>query len=68
VKASADPPRDFKESMVQMIVENDMSAPEDLQELLECYLSLNSMEYHGVIVEVFREIWLQIVHDIIDED
>ncbi|EES17993.1 hypothetical protein BDA96_09G100700 [Sorghum bicolor] len=67
VKTSTDPPRDFKESMVEMIVENDMNAPEDMQELLECYLSLNSREYHGVIKEVFREIWLQIVQDIAED-
>jgi uncharacterized protein (TIGR01568 family) len=67
VKASTDPPRDFKESMVEMIVENDMNAPEDMQELLECYLSLNSREYHGVIMEVFREIWLEIIQDIAED-
>ena len=67
MKASTDPPRDFKESMVEMIVENDMNALEDMQELLECYLSLNSREYHGVIMEVFREIWLEIVQDIAED-
>lgn len=67
VKASTDLARDFKESMVEMIVENDMNALEDMQELLECYLSFNSREYHGVIMEVFREIWLEIVQDIAED-
>ncbi|KAL6631001.1 hypothetical protein ACP70R_028341 [Stipagrostis hirtigluma subsp. patula] len=63
VKASTDPSRDFRESMVEMIAENDVRSPEDLQELLECYLSLNSRVYHGLIMEVFREICLEIVED-----
>lgn len=65
VKASTDPPRDFRESMVEMIVGNNVHTPEDMQELLECYLSLNSREYHGVIIEVFRGIRLEIAEDII---
>jgi uncharacterized protein (TIGR01568 family) len=60
VKASTDPRRDFRESMVEMITENGVRAPEDLQELLECYLALNSREYHGVIMEVFRAISLEV--------
>jgi uncharacterized protein (TIGR01568 family) len=67
VKASTDPPRDFRESMVEMIVENNMHTPEDMQELLECYLSLNSREYHGVIMEVFRGLWLEIAEDIVED-
>ncbi|CAL4900046.1 unnamed protein product [Urochloa decumbens] len=64
VKASMDPPRDFRESMVEMIAENNVHTPEDMEELLECYLSLNSREYHGVIMEVFRGIWLEIAENI----
>uniref|UniRef100_A0A0D9WF76 Transcription repressor n=1 Tax=Leersia perrieri TaxID=77586 RepID=A0A0D9WF76_9ORYZ len=63
VKASSEPARDFRESMVEMVVENGVRAPEDLIELLQCYLSLNSPEHHGVIVEVFRGIWVEIVAD-----
>jgi uncharacterized protein (TIGR01568 family) len=44
VKASMDPRTDFRESMVEIIAENKV---DDLEELLECYLSLNSWEYHG---------------------
>ncbi|ONK62577.1 uncharacterized protein A4U43_C07F5560 [Asparagus officinalis] len=60
VKKSADPRRDFRESMVEMIVEHDIRASRDLEELLACYLSLNSEEYHGVIVKVFEEIWIDL--------
>ncbi|PUZ66586.1 hypothetical protein GQ55_3G329800 [Panicum hallii var. hallii] len=67
VKASTDPPSDFRESMVEMIIENNVHTPEDIQELLECYLSLNSREYHGVIMEVFRGIWLEIAKDIVED-
>uniref|UniRef100_A0A0E0L131 Transcription repressor n=1 Tax=Oryza punctata TaxID=4537 RepID=A0A0E0L131_ORYPU len=63
VKASAEPARDFRESMVEMVVENGMRSPEDLLELLECYLSLNTREHHGVIMEAFRGIWAEIVAD-----
>ncbi|CAN6338010.1 unnamed protein product [Urochloa humidicola] len=64
VKASMDPHRDFRESMVEMIAENNVHTPDDMGELLECYLSLNSREFHGVIMEVFRGIWLEIAEDI----
>ncbi|KAJ1262309.1 hypothetical protein BS78_09G096500 [Paspalum vaginatum] len=68
VKASTDPPRDFRESMVEMIVDNDVHVAEDMQELLECYLSLNSSEYHAVIMEVFRGVCLEIADDIVEDD
>ncbi|KAK1312717.1 hypothetical protein QJS10_CPA07g01279 [Acorus calamus] len=60
VKASTDPQRDFRESMVEMIVENNIRASKDLEELLACYLSLNSDEYHDVIVKVFQQIWFDL--------
>ncbi|URE09394.1 hypothetical protein MUK42_21720 [Musa troglodytarum] len=60
VKSSSDPQRDFRDSMVEMIVENNIRASKDLEELLACYLSLNSDEYHGVIVEVFEQIWFEL--------
>ncbi|XP_037481747.1 transcription repressor OFP1-like [Triticum dicoccoides] len=63
VVASTDPHKDFRESMVEMIVGTDMRGAEALRDLLDCYLSLNSREYHGVITEAFRGIWLQIIRD-----
>lgn len=62
VKASKDPGRDFKESMVEMIVENNMRASKDLEDLLACYLSLNSDEYHDLIINVFKQIWFDFIH------
>ncbi|KAI0526974.1 hypothetical protein KFK09_002570 [Dendrobium nobile] len=57
VKSSSDPQKDFRESMVEMILENNILASKDLEDLLASYLSLNSREYHDMIVEVFEEIW-----------
>ncbi|RZC63054.1 hypothetical protein C5167_024821 [Papaver somniferum] len=60
IKSSFDPQRDFRESMVEMIVENDLRKSGDLEELLACYLSLNSNEYHDIIVKVFQQIWFDL--------
>lgn len=60
VKKSEDPQRDFKESMVEMIMENNIRASKDLEDLLACYLSLNSDEYHDVIIKVFKQIWFDV--------
>ncbi|KAJ1378817.1 Ovate protein family, C-terminal [Sesbania bispinosa] len=57
VKSSFDPQSDFRESMVEMIVENNIRASKDLEDLLACYLSLNSSEYHDIIVKAFEQIW-----------
>lgn len=60
VKSSFDPQRDFRESMVEMIVENNIRASKDLEDLLACYLSLNSDEYHELIIKVFKQIWFDL--------
>lgn len=57
VKQSRDPYGDFRASMVEMIVEKHIYGAEDLEQLLLCFLSLNSTHHHRVIVEVFIEIW-----------
>ncbi|KAK3034347.1 hypothetical protein RJ639_032245 [Escallonia herrerae] len=56
VKRSSDPHSDFRTSMVEMIVERQIFAAKDLENLLQCFLSLNSVRHHKVIVEVFDEI------------
>ncbi|XP_019193176.1 PREDICTED: transcription repressor OFP7-like [Ipomoea nil] len=53
VKTSKDPYEDFKGSMVEMILEKQMFEKHDLEQLLQCFLSLNTRQYHGMIVEVF---------------
>ncbi|KAI3927145.1 hypothetical protein MKX01_029913 [Papaver californicum] len=60
IKSSFDPQRDFRESMVEMIVENNLRKSGDLEELLACYLLLNSNEYHDIIVQVFQQIWFDL--------
>nr|XP_016497369.1 PREDICTED: transcription repressor OFP4-like [Nicotiana tabacum] len=57
VKTSTDPEKDFRESMIEMIVENNIKASKNLENLLACYLSLNSNEYHDLIIKAFQEIW-----------
>ncbi|KAG8384032.1 hypothetical protein BUALT_Bualt04G0075900 [Buddleja alternifolia] len=57
VKRSEDPYEDFKNSMMDMILEKQMFDQKDLEQLLECFLSLNSRHYHEIIVQAFTEIW-----------
>lgn len=57
VKASVDPQRDFRESMVEMIVQNQIRVSKDLEDLLASYLSLNSNQYHPFIINAFEQIW-----------
>ncbi|XP_030547293.1 transcription repressor OFP5-like [Rhodamnia argentea] len=60
VKCSRDPQRDFRESMMEMIVERRIRRSEDMEELLACYLTLNSEEYHQLIIKVFRQVWFEL--------
>ncbi|KAJ0266802.1 Transcription repressor OFP3 [Hirschfeldia incana] len=62
VLTSVDPERDFRESMVEMIVENKMKEQKDLEDLLACYLSLNSSEYHDIIIKAFEKTWFHLSH------
>ncbi|KAK6288031.1 hypothetical protein POUND7_014210 [Theobroma cacao] len=57
VKKSEDPYEDFKRSMMEMILEKQMFEEKDLEQLLHCFLSLNSRHHHRVIVQAFSEIW-----------
>ncbi|XP_023518511.1 transcription repressor OFP6-like isoform X2 [Cucurbita pepo subsp. pepo] len=56
-KDSDDPYLDFRHSMVQMILENEIYSKHDLRGLLRCFLQLNSPSHHGIIVRAFAEIW-----------
>ncbi|CAL0306475.1 unnamed protein product [Lupinus luteus] len=55
VKCSVDPRRDFRDSMIEMITEKQINKPEEMEELLACYLTLNSSEYHDLIIKVFKQ-------------
>ncbi|KAK8642238.1 hypothetical protein V6N13_011592 [Hibiscus sabdariffa] len=55
-KCSYDPREDFRRSMVEMIRANRIQEPKELRSLLNYYVSMNSDEYHGIILEVFHEV------------
>ncbi|KAA8525301.1 hypothetical protein F0562_007156 [Nyssa sinensis] len=54
-KTSSNPYSDFRTSMVEMIVEKQIFGAEDLERMLQCFLSLNSSYHHKIIVQVFYE-------------
>ncbi|XWS12470.1 hypothetical protein CRYUN_Cryun37aG0091300 [Craigia yunnanensis] len=60
VKCSFDPEKDFRDSMIEMISEKRISQPEELEELLACYLTLNSDAYHDLIIRVFQQVWFDL--------
>ncbi|KAI5666929.1 hypothetical protein M9H77_16782 [Catharanthus roseus] len=57
VTDSDDPYEDFRQSMLQMILEKEIYTKDELQELLNCFLQLNSPDHHHIIVRAFMEIW-----------
>ncbi|KAI3673159.1 hypothetical protein L6452_39275 [Arctium lappa] len=57
VKWSEKPFEDFKKSMLEMILEKEMVEAKDLEQLLQCFLSLNSRHHHVHIVAAFTAIW-----------
>lgn len=56
-KDSDEPYHDFRRSMLQMILEKELYTKEDLKQLLNCFLQLNSPYYHPIIVRAFADIW-----------
>ncbi|KAI4373611.1 hypothetical protein MLD38_011719 [Melastoma candidum] len=63
VKDSKDPYADFKSSMLQMVFEKGIEAESDLEELLKCFLKMNSPANHAVIARAFVEIWDGVSHN-----
>ncbi|KAF0911086.1 hypothetical protein E2562_005468 [Oryza meyeriana var. granulata] len=57
VTESDDPLGDFRRSMAQMIVENEITAAAELRELLHRFLSLNSSRHHHLILRAFADVW-----------
>uniref|UniRef100_A0A3Q7E9I4 Transcription repressor n=1 Tax=Solanum lycopersicum TaxID=4081 RepID=A0A3Q7E9I4_SOLLC len=53
---SDDPFYDFKKSMLHMIIEKEIYSFEDLEDLLNCFLKLNSPSHHNIIIQAFTEI------------
>ncbi|XP_031113654.1 uncharacterized protein LOC116017247 [Ipomoea triloba] len=56
VKESDDPYLDFRQSMIQMMAARDLWSEEGLEELLKCFLRLNSPLHHQIIIQAFTEI------------
>ncbi|KAL5227656.1 hypothetical protein ABZP36_015921 [Zizania latifolia] len=54
---SSEPYEDFRESMVQMVVEKEIYAWDDLNDLLHQFLSLNSPRHHPLILHAFADLW-----------
>lgn len=67
VKCSRNPQQDFRDSMLEMITEKRIRRPEELEELLACYLTLNADEYHDLIIKVFRQVWCELEDDYFDQ-
>lgn len=59
IKCSLNPKQDFRDSMIEMIEEKGIKKPEEMEELLACYLTLNADEYHDLIIKVFRQVWFE---------
>ncbi|XP_044972519.1 transcription repressor OFP8-like [Hordeum vulgare subsp. vulgare] len=57
VKRSSNPYADFRSSMVEMVVERRIASVGKMEELLESYLSLNSLEHHPAIIAAFEDVW-----------
>ncbi|CAL5413177.1 unnamed protein product [Camellia sinensis] len=57
VMESVDPHGDVKASMIEMVLAKQLFEARDLEQLLECFLSLNSRHHYGVIVDAFSDIW-----------
>ncbi|KAL3625040.1 hypothetical protein CASFOL_031708 [Castilleja foliolosa] len=55
-KSSRDPKEDFRESIVEMIVSNKIREAKDLRRLLDYYLTMNSDQFRGIILEVFHDV------------
>uniref|UniRef100_A0A0D9XX30 Transcription repressor n=1 Tax=Leersia perrieri TaxID=77586 RepID=A0A0D9XX30_9ORYZ len=59
-KESSDPRADFRESMVQMVVEMGMCGWDDLRCMLRRLLALNAPRHHAAILTAFAEVCAQL--------
>lgn len=55
-KSSCNPREDFRVSMKQMIVVNQICEAKDLRRLLSHYVTMNPEEFRCVILEVFHQV------------
>ncbi|KAG0492688.1 hypothetical protein HPP92_006086 [Vanilla planifolia] len=56
-KQSVDPRGDFRRSMAEMVEKKEIYDIADLEQLLHCFLSLNSRRHHIAIVAAFADVW-----------
>ncbi|XP_051126029.1 transcription repressor OFP5-like [Andrographis paniculata] len=63
IKTSTNPCQDFRDSMVEMINEKGIKQPEELEELLASYLTLNQDGHHELIINVFLEVCFELKTD-----
>lgn len=61
VKESDDPVGDFRVSMVQMMVEEEIMTADEVAELVGRFLALNSPVHHPFILRAFAQIWQQVL-------
>ena len=59
-KDSSDPRADFRESMVQMVMETGLCSWNDLRSMLRRLLALNSPRHHAAILTAFAELCAQL--------
>uniref|UniRef100_A0A0E0RE25 Transcription repressor n=1 Tax=Oryza rufipogon TaxID=4529 RepID=A0A0E0RE25_ORYRU len=59
-KESSDPRADFRESMVQMVVEMGLCGWDDLRCMLRRLLALNAPRHHAAILTAFAEVCAQL--------
>ncbi|KAG6503046.1 transcription repressor OFP8-like [Zingiber officinale] len=57
-KRSMDPYKDFRRSMVEMIIQGQIFRAQDLESLLQSYLALNPRHLHPLILQAFSDIWV----------
>ncbi|CAA7387855.1 unnamed protein product [Spirodela intermedia] len=57
VKMSEDPYGDFRRSMMEMVAEKRIYDEGELEQLLRCFLSLNSQRHHAAVLRAFAAVW-----------
>uniref|UniRef100_A0A7N0VBB4 Transcription repressor n=1 Tax=Kalanchoe fedtschenkoi TaxID=63787 RepID=A0A7N0VBB4_KALFE len=61
-KQSVNPYYDFQQSIVQMIFKRRIDSKSDLQELLNCFLQLNTPLHHRTIIKVFIDLLINMAN------
>ncbi|KAG1360930.1 Ovate protein family [Cocos nucifera] len=56
VKLSSDPYDDFKKSIMEMVRTVGIRSWEEMEELVYCFVVLNSPDVHGVIMDAFLSV------------